>query len=162
MSKNIKSPRLIAFPKNGIAYNNCLYKAVEGLGINVVDGVWSGRWLIQNVTSGDFIHIHWPSFLYFNHESSIKSYIGYLRFILLFELMYFRGVRILWTAHNLYPHDGGNNLLIHRIARKFIIQRAERIFSHGQTAFSILANEFSIPLQKMDVLILKPNVSLYR
>lgn len=143
--------KLIAFPKSGIAYNNCLYKAVEKLGINVVDGIWSGRWLIQNINSGDFIHVHWPSFLYFNHGSTIKAYIGFIRFRILLELVLFRGARILWTAHNLYPHDGGKNLLIHRMARRFITSRAERIFVHGQAAALIVANEFSVSSLKIDI-----------
>lgn len=143
--------KLIAFPKTGIPYNKCLYRAVESLGIEVIEGVWSGRWLIQNVRSGDFIHIHWPSFLYFDHYSSIKTYVGYLRFRILLELMHFRGVRVLWTAHNLYPHDGGKNLFIHRVARKFIARRAKRVFVHGKTAATILANEFPSLSQKIDI-----------
>lgn len=145
-------PRLFAFPKSGIAYNNCLYEAAAKQGIDVREGVWSGRWLTQQVQRGDFLHIHWPSFLYFDPQSRIRTWFGLMRFMSLVLLMRARGVKIIWTAHNLYPHDGGKTLLAHRIARRFIVQHAHSILAHGSTAAGILANEFGIPAAKLKII----------
>jgi len=146
------TPRLIAFPKRTIPYNVCLYAAVEALGVTVVEGYWAGRWLLQNVRAGDVLHIHWPSFLYFDPHSLRKTYTGLLRFIVLLELMRRRGARIVWTAHNLYPHDGGRHELSHRIARRAITRRADIVLAHGPTAAAIVAREFQIPTEKIRVI----------
>jgi glycosyltransferase involved in cell wall biosynthesis len=52
------------------------------------------------------------------------------------------GVRIAWTAHNLYPHDGGKASRSHRIARRFLVWISSAIFVHGPTPKEIFLAEF--------------------
>ena len=145
--------RLIAFPKakGSIPYTICLYAAAESLGVPVVEGYWAGRWLLANVRAGDVLHIHWPSFLYFDRHSRRRTYVGLLRFLTFLELMRRRGARLVWTAHNLYPHEGGRSELAHRIARRAIARRANLVLVHGPTAAEIVAHEFDIPLARIRV-----------
>ena len=144
--------RIIAFPRNDITYNVCLYAAVEQLGVEVVEGFWAGRWLNNNVRPGDIVHIHWPSFLYFVPNSRCATTKGLARFALFIEMLRHRGARIVWTAHNLYPHDGGDTVLSHRIARRIIARRAHWILAHGPTAATIVRAEFAVPESKLRVI----------
>src|SRR5262249_24426382 len=59
-------------------------------------------------------------------------------------LLRLRGVRVVWTAHNLYPHDGGKDLWLHRFARWFLVRIVDRIFVHGTTAAQIVQTEFGV------------------
>jgi len=152
MSASTITTRVIAFPKTGIAYNICLYAAAESAGISVIEGIWSGRWLLANVRRGDVLHIHWPSFLYFDQQSHRRTWVGLLRFVLLVRSLILRGARLVWTAHNLYPHDVGRASLAHRIARRFMAHYSECIFVHGPTAGAILAREFGIPQAKLRII----------
>jgi beta-1,4-mannosyltransferase len=140
---------IFAFPKTGISYNDSLYAAVEQLGATVREGVWSGSWLLREMRAGDLMHLHWPSFLYYDSSSRWRTLVGVLRFVTLLSILRARGVRIVWTAHNLYPHDGGRGLWVHRFARRFVIRLAEIVFVHGPSAARIVQREFSVPLRKL-------------
>jgi glycosyltransferase involved in cell wall biosynthesis len=137
-------PKIIAFPRNGIAYNECLYAAVEDLGIEVANGIWAGRWLLANVRAGDVIHFHWPSFLYYDEHSTLNTLWGLTRFFLLYSIIRMRGGRVIWTAHNLYPHDGGRHEWSHRLVRRFITRNVDVIVAHSPSARTILEAEFGI------------------
>jgi len=141
--------KIIAFPRDDIAYNECLYAAVKELGVEVENGAWAGRWLHQHVAPGDLIHIHWPSFSYFESGSRWRTYENLVRFCAVLMLLRLRGARVVWTAHNLYPHEGGRGEWTHRFARKVVIAAAEKIFAHGNTASRILQAEFGIPRAKL-------------
>ena len=142
-------PRLLAFPKSGTAYNECLYAAVARQGVEIVEGVWAGRWLLENVRRGDIVHIHWPSFLYYDPNSSKQRVRKLTRFFALYAILRMRGGRVVWTAHNLYPHDGGRHVWMHRLVRRFITRDAKAIIAHGPTARKILIGEFGIPNGKI-------------
>lgn len=142
-------PRVIAFPKGDIAYNECLYAAAEREGMNVVDGTWAGRWLFNNVRHGDIVHVHWPSFLYYDPKSSRKKLRNLMRFFLRYAVMRIRGGRVVWTAHNLYPHDGGRKEWVHRLVRRFISRDAKAVVAHSPSARKALMAEFGIPSRKI-------------
>ncbi len=137
-------PRVVAFPLRGIDYVDQLYRAAAELGVHAVEGRWSGRWILTNIRPGDLAHIHWPSFLYFRAGKPVRTFGLLLRFFLLANLIKFRGARLAWTAHNLYPHDGGHTRWVHRAARRFISRIADRVFVHGPTAAKIVSKEFGI------------------
>jgi beta-1,4-mannosyltransferase len=140
---------IFAFPKSGISYNDSLYAAVEQLGATVRDGVWSGSWLLREMKAGDVMHLHWPSFLYYDPRSRVRTLVGLLRFVTLLTILRLRGVRIVWTAHNLYPHDGGRALWVHRFARRFVVSMAETVFVHGPSAARIVQRELAAPARKL-------------
>jgi len=139
----------MAFPKTGIAYNDCLYAAAEQEGLTIVEGIWAGRWLLANIKAGDVVHIHWPSFFYYDARSRRKTLSGLARFFLLYGIIRFRGARIIWTAHNLYPHDGGKNEWTHRVVRRFITRKANLVIAHSPSARESLVAEFGLSNEKI-------------
>jgi beta-1,4-mannosyltransferase len=142
MTTRSSAARLFGYPAAGIAYNECLYRELANLGIEVRRGEWSVRWLHQHLRRGDLLHLHWPSFYYYDPRSLYRTLKGTTRFCAVLLLAWLKGVRILWTAHNLYPHDGGRELRVHRWARRLVIAVSERIFVHGPSAAATLEQEF--------------------
>lgn len=135
--------RIIASPRFGNVYTEQLYAEVERGGIAVLEGTWSNRWLRKNLRRGDVIHIHWPSFLYF-HPSRLRTGIRLAKMFALLAFAKLRGATIVWTAHNLYPHEGGSRLLSNRIGRKITVAFADYICMHGCSAAGIVAREFKV------------------
>jgi beta-1,4-mannosyltransferase len=141
--------RVIAFPLNGIDYVDQLYGAAAELGMETVEGHWAGRWILRNVRRGDLAHLHWPSFLYFHAGRPARTLWYLARFFVLMTFLRLRGVRIAWTAHNLYPHEGGRAKWVHRTVRRLIARVANTVFVHGPTAAQIVSREFGIELARI-------------
>jgi glycosyltransferase involved in cell wall biosynthesis len=112
--------------------------------MDVREAIWSGRWLLRELQARDTLHLHWPSFLYYRPNSRWKSAIGLCRLVVVCLLLRQRGVHIVWTAHNLYPHDGGRREWMHRFSRWFVVRIVDRIFVHGTTAAHIVRAEFGV------------------
>ena len=134
--------RIFAIPKSGISYNECFYRALEAEGTQVADGIFSGRWLVQNLRPNDIVHLHWPAFTYGGAASGLGQLFGFLRFLLLLLLIRAKGGRICWTAHNLLPHDRAVFPYVDVIARKVLILLSKRIFVHGASAARALGERF--------------------
>jgi beta-1,4-mannosyltransferase len=142
MARSGGQARLFGYPANGIAYNECLYSELTALGITAIPGQWSVRWVHHYMRRGDILHLHWPSFYYYDPRSTYHTLKGLVRFVAVLLHARMKGIRIFWTAHNLYPHDGGRSLLVHRLARRLVIASSERIFVHGPSAAATLVREF--------------------
>lgn len=146
-----RAARLYAFPSRGIAYCDVLYSALAKLGIEAVEGRCSTGWFLSNVGRGDALHIHWPSFLYYEGGAALRTWRRFARLALLLTYARLRGARVLWTAHNLYPHEGGAGLLVHRLGRRFMARSSHRIFAHGPTAAALVEKELRVPAARLVV-----------
>jgi glycosyltransferase involved in cell wall biosynthesis len=89
----------------------------------------------------DYLHLHWPSFLY-KDTSVIASLTKFVRFIVLLLLVRVCGIRLLWTAHNLYPHDRNQIAVLDWLGRKILVSLSYRIFAHGESAALAVTREF--------------------
>ncbi len=143
--------RIIAFPKDGNIYTERLYAEMQQRDVSVIAGVWSGRWLLRHLKRGDLIHIHWPSFLYFEPDSRLRTGIRLARMFALLSLAKLRGVPVVWTAHNLYPHEGGSDLLAHRLGRKMTVAFADYVCVHGASAGALVAREHKVPESRLRI-----------
>jgi len=123
--------RVIAFPKAGISYNDCFSAALENEGVEVIEGVFSGGWLYQNVRRGDWLHLHWPSFAYNISGSKVRQCLWFARFVALLLLAYAKGGQLVWTAHNLLPHDRCQIRAFDILGRHLVILLSRLILVHG-------------------------------
>lgn len=144
--------RIIAFPKSGISYNDCFYQAIENQGVEVLEGVFSGGWLAGNIVSGDWIHIHWPSFFYSGKYGRIQQVIWFLRFLALLALIRSKGGRVIWTAHNLFPHDRAVVPQLDFIGRHVIIKISKIILIHGHEAAQLFVSSFPSSRKKITII----------
>jgi beta-1,4-mannosyltransferase len=135
--------RVFAFTA-GDPYTSCFNAALRAIGVDVVEADWSGRWLLGKVRRGDLLHLHWPSFMYEPSGSRIRVAWRLLRFAALLSLLRARGAHIVWTAHNLYPHDDGRSLA-NRIGRRIVVRLSSWVCVHGPKAMECVQAEFGIP-----------------
>lgn len=100
------SPRVLMFPKHGDnPYLRTLSDSLERRGACVDDFTFR-RALQQHY---DVVHIHWPD-LHLQARSSLRSVARHARLALLFAVLRARKSRIVWTIHNLKPHERHHRL----------------------------------------------------
>ncbi len=68
--------RIFAADHDSHAYTRCFYAAVSRLSVEVVPLDYSGSVLIREVRKGDWLHLHWPSWLYYSAERSRNMELG--------------------------------------------------------------------------------------
>lgn len=129
----------------GYDYTKCLYSALQACGAEVQGCELSFRALMPRVRRGDILCMHWPSFEYYEPKSVVRTYVKLLRFVALLALFRARGLKLFWIAHNLYPHDGGRDLLAHRIGRRAVIAFASWVGAHSEAAKLSIQKEFGVP-----------------
>ncbi|WP_293848627.1 glycosyltransferase family 4 protein, partial [Steroidobacter sp.] len=93
--------RVLMFPKHGDnPYIRSLVSSLEHSGVQIDDFSFI-RALQQRY---DVLHIHWPD-LHLQARSSVRVMAKHARLALLFVLLRLRKTRIVWTVHNLKPHE---------------------------------------------------------
>lgn len=135
-------------------YNELFSNHLCDLGINVIDFDWRvdlfGFKNILRMRAKDIIHIHWPSTIY-QHENLVKNMIKiFLLFIQLFILK-IKKVDIVWTIHNIYPHEYKNKK-IEKFVRQIIIDNCRIIFSLGEGIKRSILNEYKLTENKIKVI----------
>jgi beta-1,4-mannosyltransferase len=92
---------VLMFPKRGDnPYLQSLSESLEARGVHVDDFSFT-RAFRQRY---DVLHIHWPD-LHLHARSSLRAMVKHARLALLFALLRWRKTRIVWTVHNLKPHE---------------------------------------------------------
>lgn len=138
------SPRILAFGKGDMGagpYNVRFYDAVEAQGAEVTEAVTSVRWISKNAHRFDVAHIHWPSLLY-AERSKVLTARRFAVALVILGLLRARGVKIVWTVHNLYPHERCVIPSLDRRMRQIMVQAASRFLVHGPTSERIVLDEF--------------------
>jgi beta-1,4-mannosyltransferase len=92
-----------AFPRRLAANPYCglLYDHVQRLGVRVVEGRTSLRWLVANRRHVGVLHLHWPE-LHYRGGSVVAA----LALVVRLGLARLLGYRLVWTMHNAAPHEG--------------------------------------------------------
>lgn len=96
--------RVLAFPafknRRSNPYNYLLYTAMQEAGLEIrefrIKSLFRERF--------DIVHIHWPEF-YLNSHHRLKAWIFSLLLLVGLALAKARGARVVWTMHNLHPHE---------------------------------------------------------
>ena len=142
--------KLFAFPKSKYIYNELLYEELESTGVEVVEGIFSGRWLFRHAVRGDVAHLHWPSFEYAAPRAPALLY-RFVRWALILLLLRARGIRVFWSAHNILPHDRSTIGLLDTLGRRLLIRMSEVIFVHGRHAAIRLLEVFPAATSKLRI-----------
>jgi glycosyltransferase involved in cell wall biosynthesis len=123
----------MGFPVRGDSYTECFYPALRSLGVDIVEGMFAGRWLLQHLRGVDYVHLHWPSFLY-NDPRRLACIRRFALFLFFLVLARWRGAEILWTVHNLRPHDPSTVPVFDSWARRILIRVCRYFLVHGAAA----------------------------
>jgi beta-1,4-mannosyltransferase len=100
------APRVLMFPKHGDnPYLRTLSESLERRGARIEDFNFRRAFTERY----DVVHIHWPD-LHLHARSPLRAVAKHVRLALLFAVLRFRKSRIVWTVHNLKPHERHHRL----------------------------------------------------
>ncbi len=116
-------------------YGGLLARAMAGLGAELIAGYdedLNEAWLLENQGQVDVLHLNWPHYMYDAPDlgdcvSRCTELIGHL--VRARSL----GYKVVWTVHNLYPHERAH-FELHRLARLAITQLATALIVHCEYA----------------------------
>ncbi len=145
-------PSIAAFPRGTTSYTDCFNDSLQAQGARVIDGIYSGRWFLTHAAEIDAFHFHWPSFMYFKSGETVGNWRRLIKFAVFLVYFRMRGKHVFWTAHNLYPHDGGRDLRVHRAGRLLMRLLATRVFVHGAAAADIVHARLAIARRKLSLI----------
>lgn len=98
-------------------YNWLLYTHLRALDVDVEE--YSLRRLL---TGGyDVWHLHWPE-ASLNERRTLRALAGVLELLVLMRIARHRGAKVVWTIHNLSPHENYHPRLARWFARAFVRQ----------------------------------------
>lgn len=129
----------------GNPYWKQLQSSLEQLGIEFVQAedklYLQWRWLFRNRRRVDVIHFH---FLEHHYAAGNTHASGLLlmKFVVKLLLAKLLGYRIVWTLHNLYPHEKLYPEYIGQFAHLAMAQLADVIIVHCETAQRALAKKY--------------------
>lgn len=122
-------------------YQKLLADALKLYGVDVVFSRIFPKffWLLKNRRTAQVIHIHWPSALYRR-----KGRLNFVRvFALLRRIMWAKifGYHLVWTVHNILPHDS-NTPFLDRCFRRFFVRFSDGIIGHCEFALLEIQRRF--------------------
>ena len=101
----------------------------------------SEAWLRANADRFDVMHWHWPSHEYSDPASRSETQRRMSRFVGELRLARTLGMNVVWTAHNLYPHDRTHHD-IDVAFRRALVEIATAIISHCDASAEAVRREF--------------------
>ncbi len=123
-------------------YGNLLVDALARHGVEAEFVLeHSASWLRANTVKFDVMHWHWPSHEYTDPTSRDETERRMHDFVDELRLARDLGWRVVWTAHNLYPHDRTHHDLNVAFRRAFV-DLATAIISHCDVAVDAVRREF--------------------
>lgn len=123
-------------------YQRELARHLAAFGVQVSPQSWLNG-LVGNVLRGRgaevprLIHLHWLPRI----AHSARGIVHLLGFVGRLYALKILGRRIVWTAHNLYPHDVGNSHVERWLTRR-VIAWSSRIIAHTPIAAELVGAEF--------------------
>jgi glycosyltransferase involved in cell wall biosynthesis len=113
-------------------YQRLLYQQLAGLGVPLeAEAQLRVGWLLRSRNRIAAIHIHWPQGLY-RHHGRAAAALSWVRLALLAVRLgaaRLLGYRILWTVHQLYPHEQRHGAL-DRAASRLLASAAHSLLVH--------------------------------
>ena len=124
-------------------YAGLLAQALQPLGVESVAGFRENLtpdWIRAHAGGFDVLHLHWPWGLYYADtlEEAVRDSARMMDALLLARTM---GCKIVWTMHNLYPHDSDAHELDH-LVRLAIVASASAVIVHCEHARRLLLQYF--------------------
>jgi glycosyltransferase involved in cell wall biosynthesis len=122
-------------------YGELLCRALERRGVEVeFELVLDEDYLERNRGRIDLLHLNWPHFDYYHDDAQqmrerMRRYVGRL------ELARELGYRLVWTAHNVYPHNPRHRDIDHEF-RLEICRLATAVIAHCDVARDAVAERF--------------------
>jgi beta-1,4-mannosyltransferase len=122
----------------GNPYVHLLYEALRTQGISVQAADLNPRRLFFESRKYDVLHIHWPEHILVSPGASLHRILAAaLAFRSSVRLLKFRDIRVVWTAHNVRPHDPDAPALQVGLYR-WLAQDADAVIVHTHYAAKLV------------------------
>lgn len=132
---------IIAFPRHGSPYVELFYSALHRHGANASAGVFEWRWLLRNLRAVDYVHLHWPHQFY-QASSRGECLLDFARFLFFIILARLRRLHVIWTVHNLYPHEHCILPRLDLFVRYVLVRFCAAFLVHGSSAEDAVIRAF--------------------
>jgi glycosyltransferase involved in cell wall biosynthesis len=137
-----RQPATVMLPHRAMRniYVRELGRGYLSLGIQPIFGE---AYLFESDLIPDILHLHWPEEVYRSlQDGGFDEHVD--RFLARLDRLRASGTRIVWTVHNLKPHEIAMPAAEHR-AYQGVIDRAHVIHHHCPLAERTLRSEYRIP-----------------
>lgn len=122
-------------------YGPLLCEALEEHGVEVEFTVdFDEHYLRRNRGRIDVLHFNWPHFDYYHDDATIMAR-RMRAFVRCLELARDLGYKVVWTAHNLYPHNRAHHEIDHE-CRLALCRLATAVIAHCDVAAEALRRTF--------------------
>ena len=118
-------------------YQRILYDSLREQGFELVEcRRFRAAWLSRNRHRVDVLHFHWPT-PYYRHElghPALRPLLSWVRLCLLMgrlSLARLLGYRIVWTVHEVFPHETTSRRL-DRVAASALAGASDALIAHDQ------------------------------
>lgn len=149
--------RIMVLPRNTNPYQNLLYGEMRPLGARITYiGELTPSWTLnvvllpfevaaRRIAGARLIHIHWVFF--FAPPLAVRNSVGRLAMQVWFQLWLricrLIGIRLVWTAHNILPHEPvfADDIS----ARRYLVRSCDLVIAHSRSAVDQLAELGAAP-----------------
>lgn len=140
-------------------YQNCLASALEKQGFEISIDNYPNKPLVLNAVASNYpdagvIHLHWiaPLFnrLYFSEtrwKAELRFFLHALRLWCDIQLAKLRGVKVVWTVHNLLHHESKNPRMELKF-RRVLARHADLLCFHSKEAQELVYREYRLSPRK--------------
>lgn len=130
-------------------YQKLLYRALKKHGIKIRRTPPYFFWL-PHLPPADWLHLNWPSRLYGAASPQLREE-QFHRFVNTLLKVKNRGTKLLWTMHNLLPHDTVDPDF-HAFAQGKIAELSDLIHLHDERAADTVQHRYQIEPDKIHVM----------
>lgn len=131
-------------------YNSLLYAQIQAQGQRVHEFSW--RRVLQ-LQLPDVLHVHWPERQVLAPHRQPRKIVEFLLFRFYVWATRWRGGKLVWTAHNAFPHDRPRNTVNVFLWTRFLSSLDGVIYLSGasqrqiETEFPVLRRKKSVVIQ---------------
>jgi len=144
---------------DGNPYQSDLAEGLEKLGVEISLESGEGRFPVNDALrrykNVDILHIHWTHRFLFSTDR-FRTFVRIIKFLLELVFVKIRGIKIVWTVHNLQNHEKRYprlELLFHRI----LARHADGIVVHCEKAREAVIKTYKISRRIRDRVIVIPH-----
>ncbi|MAG37520.1 MAG: hypothetical protein CL878_14890 [Dehalococcoidia bacterium] len=127
-------------PQFGNPYARLLAEALAQHGVTMAVAGSLNLWRYVFRSDIQALHFNWIA-PHYAADSLPKALLQFVSFVAALLVAYLRGYRIVWTMHNLYPHEMAFPW-IDRVIRLLTCRLAHAVIAHCQHAATLLAQHF--------------------
>ena len=142
--------RLPADDPGNNPYGELLCTSLERLGVQVEFEVdYSQEYLRRNQGRIDVLHFNWPHHDYYDDDASVMAR-QMQDFVQSLEKARELGYRVVWTAHNLYPHNRTHQEIDHQF-RLALCRLCTAVIAHCEVAAEAVTKTFG-PIEDLFII----------